>query len=74
MNAAKNTARKELTGKQDAFEASGAGGLPLDSTALLAIGLTALVDFAAGEAGPEVMRKPLESKDLATEYVLADVV
>jgi hypothetical protein len=74
MNAARDTARKELIGERNAFEASGAGELPLDSTALLAMGLTALADVAAGEAGAEVMRKPLESKDLASDDVPAGAV
>jgi len=69
MNAARNTARKELAGNVSALEASGTGESPLASTAL-----TLTVDVAAGEAGAEVMRKPLESKDLASEDVPAGAV
>lgn len=70
MNAARDTARKELIGKRSALEASGAGEPPfLASTAF-----TPPVGVTAGDAGAEVMRKPLESKDLATDDVAAGAV
>lgn len=46
----------------------------MDWAALLAIGLAALFDVAEGEAGAEVTRKPLESKDLASDDVSAGAV